>query len=91
MLKLDRCLEERCRLGVEADNLCRWFGRELHAIELSLRTPSISLLYIHLELPLTKSFVDDCFKVQLQQSLLLLKSQWSNSLVSVLRFDSHIA
>ena len=29
MLKLDHCLEERRRLGIEVDNLCRWFGREL--------------------------------------------------------------
>jgi hypothetical protein len=41
MLKIDRCLEERRRLGIEADNLCRWFGRELHAIELSLRTSKL--------------------------------------------------
>jgi hypothetical protein len=40
MLKVDRCVEERRRLGVEADNLCRWFGRELAAVELALRTPS---------------------------------------------------
>jgi hypothetical protein len=40
MLKLDRCLEERRRLGFEADNLCRWFGRELVALELATRTPA---------------------------------------------------
>lgn len=40
VLKLDRCLEERHRLGIEADNLCRWFGRELCAIELALSVPS---------------------------------------------------
>lgn len=33
MLRQDRCLEERRRLGEEADNLCRWFGKELHAID----------------------------------------------------------
>lgn len=37
MLKIDRCYEERRRLGNEADNLCRWFGRELCAVELALR------------------------------------------------------
>ena len=37
MLKVDRCLEERRRLGWEADNLCQWFGRELAAVELALR------------------------------------------------------
>jgi hypothetical protein len=39
-LKADRCLEERHRLGREADNLCRWFGRELVAVELALRNPT---------------------------------------------------
>lgn len=38
MLKVDRCIEENRRLGIEADNLCRWFGRELAAIELSIQT-----------------------------------------------------
>lgn len=40
MLKVDRCLEERRRLGVEADNLLQWFGRELCALELAIATPS---------------------------------------------------
>ena len=40
ILKLDRCLEEQRRLGTEADNLCRWFGRELCAIELALKRQS---------------------------------------------------
>lgn len=39
MHKADRCLEERRRLGRESDNLCRWFGRELAALELVLRMP----------------------------------------------------
>jgi hypothetical protein len=40
MLKVDRCLEERRRLGNEADNMCRWFGRELEAIEVAILQPS---------------------------------------------------
>ena len=40
MLAKDRCLEERRRLGDEADNLCRWYGNELAAVELALRTAS---------------------------------------------------
>lgn len=40
MLKVDRCLEEQCRLGLEADNLCRAFGRELCALELAIANPS---------------------------------------------------
>lgn len=39
MLKRDRCIEEQRRLGLEADNLCRWFGDELAAIELALLAP----------------------------------------------------
>jgi hypothetical protein len=37
MLKRKRCIEERRRLGNEADNLCRWFGRRLAAVELAIR------------------------------------------------------
>jgi len=44
MLKQDRCLEEQRRLGIEADNLCRWYGNELAAIELTLRTPESECL-----------------------------------------------
>ncbi|KAI9059331.1 hypothetical protein FKP32DRAFT_1668689 [Trametes sanguinea] len=36
LLLQDRCREERRRLGEEADNLCRWYGRELAAVELAL-------------------------------------------------------
>lgn len=39
LLKRDRCVEERHRLGMESDNLCRWYGTELAAVELALRTP----------------------------------------------------
>jgi hypothetical protein len=37
MIKRERCLEERRRLGLEADNLCRWFGQELCSLELAIR------------------------------------------------------
>ena len=39
MLDKDRCQEERRRLGLEADNLCRSYGRDLAAIEIALRQP----------------------------------------------------
>jgi len=39
MLKCNQCLEECRRLGMEADNLCCWYGTELAAVELALRTP----------------------------------------------------
>ncbi|KAJ7593150.1 hypothetical protein C8J56DRAFT_780606, partial [Mycena floridula] len=35
MLKLQRCREEGLRVGREADNLCRLFGRELVALEVA--------------------------------------------------------
>jgi len=37
LLKHERCLEEQRRLGIEADNMCRWFGNELTAIQVALR------------------------------------------------------
>jgi hypothetical protein len=40
LLKQDRCREEQCRLGLEADNLCRWFRDELTALELAIRSPT---------------------------------------------------
>jgi hypothetical protein len=40
MLKKDRCQEELLRVGLEADNLCHWFGRELAAVKLASRLPA---------------------------------------------------
>ena len=37
VLKIARCHEERRRVGIEADNLCRWFGKELSSIEVAVR------------------------------------------------------
>ena len=39
ILMKDRCLEERRRLGVEADNMWRWYGLELAAVEVASRDP----------------------------------------------------
>lgn len=52
MVKAERCVEERRWLGMESDNLCRWFGRELGAVELALRNP------------LCMRFIDTCLSVQ---------------------------
>ncbi|KII84489.1 hypothetical protein PLICRDRAFT_117716 [Plicaturopsis crispa FD-325 SS-3] len=76
MLKLDRCLEERRRLGFEADNLCRWFGRELAAVELALRRASNSSLSVLLG--------------QRREQMLLLKNRWINPFVSAVRFQYHV-
>ena len=51
VLEKDRCLEERRRLGREADNLLRWYGRELAAVELAIRLPR-SKSYFHVSLRL---------------------------------------
>ena len=39
VLKSDHCLEEQCRLGIEADNMCWWYGCELCAVELAIQRP----------------------------------------------------
>ncbi|EGO05107.1 hypothetical protein SERLA73DRAFT_45356, partial [Serpula lacrymans var. lacrymans S7.3] len=49
VLKWDRCKEEQCRLGMEADNICRWFGQELAAIELALCMPAYSTFKLALQ------------------------------------------
>ena len=50
LLKRERCREEQRRLGVEADNMTRWFGLELCAIKLALRQTASTLFNQH---PLT--------------------------------------
>ncbi|KAI0676695.1 hypothetical protein C8Q78DRAFT_960079 [Trametes maxima] len=75
MLALDRSIEERRRLGCEADNLCRWYGRELAAAELALQLPQ---------------YADISFLLQQKLGeLVLLQVRWRNPLVSDLRFESH--
>ncbi|OSD02619.1 hypothetical protein PYCCODRAFT_1410600 [Trametes coccinea BRFM310] len=75
LLNKDRCQEERRRLGQEADNLCRWYGRELAAVELALRMPQNSQIAFLLQ--------------QKKDELLLLKARWRTPFVSNLRFDAH--
>lgn len=47
MLKLDRCIEEQRRLGWEADNLCRWYGRELSSVEVAIALPESKPTHTH--------------------------------------------
>ncbi|KAG9309294.1 hypothetical protein JVU11DRAFT_10781 [Chiua virens] len=75
MLKSDRCLEERHRLGLEADNLCCWYGNELAAIELSLLCPGNEIFLLFLQ--------------QRRDHILSLRGRWTNTLVSAARFESH--
>ena len=37
LIKTERCVEEQHRLGLEADNMCCWFGYELPAIHIALQ------------------------------------------------------
>ncbi|KAG2744422.1 hypothetical protein P692DRAFT_201808444 [Suillus brevipes Sb2] len=74
MLKRDRCIEEQRCLGLEADNLCRWFGDELLAIELALLTPGNEIFLIPLR--------------QWQEHLQHLQTRWTSSLASAARFAS---
>ncbi|GLB38031.1 hypothetical protein LshimejAT787_0410820 [Lyophyllum shimeji] len=93
MLKTDRCLEERRRLGMEADNLCRWFGRELTAIERALVTASSLSCHAASSLPSANSIQDYSIALRLQQrkeTLLRLKPRWCSPLASAARFDSHV-
>lgn len=39
LMKRDRCLEERRRLGLEGDSMCDQLGRELAEVELAIRMP----------------------------------------------------
>ncbi|KIO09804.1 hypothetical protein M404DRAFT_130054 [Pisolithus tinctorius Marx 270] len=75
VLKSDRCLEEQWRLGMEADHMCRWFGRELCAIELAIRLPENSKYYLVLQ--------------QHRESLAKLQERWPNPLASAVRYASH--
>ncbi|KAG2092121.1 uncharacterized protein F5147DRAFT_585987 [Suillus discolor] len=76
LLKRDRCREEQVRLGTEADNLCRFFGQELAALELAIRIPECE--------PFTATLQ------QRRSNFLQLQSHWSNALVSSLQFATHV-
>lgn len=94
MLKLDRCLEERRRLGIEANNMCAWFGRELAAITVSIQSPqSKSCLRILNVVRLTSIIPPDShIQFQLRQrytDIMRFKDLWKTPLVSTLRYDSH--
>ncbi|KAG1770194.1 hypothetical protein EDD22DRAFT_977211 [Suillus occidentalis] len=66
--------EEQRRLGMEADNLCCFFGEELTALELSLRLPENKRFVVPLQ--------------QRRSHFLRLQTRWANSLASSVRFTS---
>ena len=57
LLKHQWCHEEQCHLGIEADNMCQWFGLELTVIQVALRQPE-SKSHFH-----QKSFLIDHFQI----------------------------
>ncbi|EFI28012.1 hypothetical protein CC1G_14504 [Coprinopsis cinerea okayama7 len=76
MLKLDRCQEEMERLGIEADNMCRWYGRQLANIEFALAQPRCQRFAHELTI--------------YRDHLYSLKSSWANIFASTVRFDAQI-
>ncbi|KIJ57977.1 hypothetical protein HYDPIDRAFT_73001, partial [Hydnomerulius pinastri MD-312] len=72
LLKHDRCREEQHRLGIEADNMCRWFGLELSAVELALRQPENSSFQLILQ--------------HRREAMLELQEQWPTTLASSVRY-----
>jgi len=46
LIKSQRCLEEQHCLGLEADNMCRWFGHKLAAIHIALQCHESKFIYI---------------------------------------------
>ncbi|KAG2751616.1 hypothetical protein P692DRAFT_20774814 [Suillus brevipes Sb2] len=76
LLKRDRCREEQVRLGIEADNLCRFFGNELAALELALRSPKNESLAVPLQ--------------QRHANFIRLQTRWSNFLASSVRFTNEV-
>ncbi|KAF9041365.1 hypothetical protein BJ165DRAFT_1329754, partial [Panaeolus papilionaceus] len=76
VLKLDRCIEEQKRLGMEADNMCRQFGRELLAVEIALRNQANASIAQEL--------------INYRNGLHYLRTPWSSLLASSVRYNSHI-
>ncbi|KAK0433323.1 hypothetical protein EV421DRAFT_1997524 [Armillaria borealis] len=77
MLQLDRCLEERRRLGREADNLLTWFERELIALEISFKTVETNSPFI--------------FSLQRRRERIqALQHKWKNPFVSDVRWHAAV-
>ncbi|KAK0457238.1 uncharacterized protein EV420DRAFT_1549515 [Desarmillaria tabescens] len=75
VLQLDRCLEERRRLGREADNLLTWFERELVALQISLQNIEADSPFLF---PLKRRYEQTC----------ALQHRWKNPLVSDMRWHA---
>ena len=94
VLKVDQCAEEWHCLGVEADNLCRWFCQELYAIEVALSILSSKFMCFIMECTPLIQCLDSQIAVllwQKQTSLLNLKLCWTNPLAASAQFEAHIS
>ncbi|KAI6025272.1 hypothetical protein BKA83DRAFT_4492027 [Pisolithus microcarpus] len=72
LLKRDRCREEQWRLGMEADNMCQWFGTEMCAVELVLRQMEDSPFFLLLQ--------------HRREAMLELMEQWPTPLASTVHY-----
>ncbi|PBK71398.1 hypothetical protein ARMSODRAFT_883693 [Armillaria solidipes] len=80
MLQLDRCLEERRRLGHEADHLLSWLECEL-----------ASIFHLNFEVAFSLRSIDSPFRFPLQrryERTCVLQHRWKNPLLSDLRLHS---
>ncbi|OAX32299.1 hypothetical protein K503DRAFT_805338 [Rhizopogon vinicolor AM-OR11-026] len=64
------------RLGIEADNLCCFFGEELATMELAICLPESEPFMVALEMH--------------QSNFLQTQTRWANSLASLVQFASHV-
>ncbi|KAG2737671.1 hypothetical protein P692DRAFT_201672633, partial [Suillus brevipes Sb2] len=76
LLKRDRCHEEQLRLRTEADNLCRFFGAELAALELAIRSSGSDHFTAALQ--------------QRRSHFLQTQSRWTNPLASSAQFAAQV-
>ena len=91
MLKIDCCCEEQLRLGMEADNLCRWFGRELCTVEFALQQPQCKCCYSVAPIVNMNFLSDSIFHLILKQqheNICALQERWPSPLVSAARYAS---
>ncbi|KAG2008989.1 hypothetical protein CC2G_014365 [Coprinopsis cinerea AmutBmut pab1-1] len=75
MLTLERCQEEIVRLNLEADNMCRWYGREIASVEVAIReTPNRHIVFL-LE--------------EHRRQILTLPGRWASKQVPIHHYETH--
>jgi hypothetical protein len=94
MLKVDRCLEEQKRLGMEADNMCRWLASELTATETAMLDPNSEYqYYIYIYIFNPYFVLDEILAILLEQKLTqlrFLEKRWANFFVTPVRLRSAV-